>query len=109
MVSLEEARQMALSMPGAEEYNHFGHPAFRTKRTFATLWPAENKMMVKLSLIDQSVFCSFDREIFYPVPNKYGGHGCTLVELSKVDEGMLRDAVTTAWQTASIKPSKSKR
>lgn len=109
MVTLEEARQIALSMPGAEEYDHFGHPAYRTKRIFATLWPAENRMMVKLSLIDQSVFCSFNKEIFYPVPNKYGLMGCAFVELSKVDEGMLRDAITTAWQAASAKASKNKR
>lgn len=109
MVTLEEARQIALSMPGTEEHNHFGLPAFRTKRIFATLWVAENKMMVKLGLIDQSVFCSFNKEIFYPVPNKYGSQGATFVELAKVDEGMLRDAITTAWQAASAKTSKSKR
>jgi hypothetical protein len=56
-------------------------------------------MMVKLSLINQSVFTSFDPTIFYPVPNKWGLRGATFVELSKVRSDMLQDAITTAWET----------
>ncbi|HTD99136.1 MAG TPA: MmcQ/YjbR family DNA-binding protein [Mucilaginibacter sp.] len=110
MIDIETARQIALSLPGTEEYDHFGRPAFKItgKRTFATLWPPEHRMMVKLSLIDQSVFHSFDPTIFYPVPNKWGLQGATFVELSKVRLDMLTDAITTAWQTAQIKTSKSK-
>jgi len=109
MVSLEAARKIALSMPDAEEFDHFGRPAFRIKkkRIFATLWPLENRMMVKLSPIDQSVFNAFDSSIFYPVPNKWGLKGATFVDLSKVRPDMLKDAINTAWQTASVKTSKS--
>ncbi|MDB5143167.1 MAG: MmcQ/YjbR family DNA-binding protein [Mucilaginibacter sp.] len=102
MIDMETARQIALSLPDTEEYDHFGRPAFKIKgkRTFATLWPAEKRMMVKLSLIDQSVFQSFDTTVFYPVPNKWGLKGATFVELSKVRLDMLQDAITTAWETA---------
>jgi hypothetical protein len=105
VIDIETARQIALSLPGTEEYDHFGRPAFKIKgeRTFATLWPAEHRVMVKLSLIDQSVFTSFDRTIIYPVPNKWGLKGATFIELSKVRLDMLTDAITTAWQTAAMK------
>jgi hypothetical protein len=105
MIAIETARQIALSLPDTEEYDHFGRPAFKIKRktTFATLWPAEQRMMVKLSLIDQSVFHSFDPVIFYPVPNKWGLQGATFIELSQVRLDMLQDAVTTAWETAKNK------
>jgi hypothetical protein len=105
MPDLETARQIALSLPGTEEYDHFGRPAFkvRGKRTFATLWPVENRMMVSLSLIDQSVFQSFDPAIFYMVPNKWGLKGATFIELSKVRLDILQDAITTAWETANNK------
>ncbi|MGZ3777327.1 MAG: MmcQ/YjbR family DNA-binding protein [Mucilaginibacter sp.] len=108
MADLEAARQIALSQPDAEEFDHFGRPAFRVKkkRVFATLWPNENKMMVKLSLIDQSVFNSFDPTIFYPVPNKWGLQGATLVELAKVRRDMLEDAVHLAWELANLKTVK---
>src|SRR5579872_2244669 len=109
MAYLETARKIALSQPEAEEFDHFGRPAFRIKkkRVFATLWPKENRMMVKLSLIDQSVFNSFDPGVFYPVPNKWGLKGATFVELSKVRQDMLEDAIHTAWETANQKKIKS--
>jgi len=105
MADLETARQIALSQPDAEEFDHFGRPAFRIKkkRVFATLWPNENRMMVKLTPIDQSVFHSFDPTIFYPVPNKWGLGGATFIELAKVRRDMLEDAIHTAWERANSK------
>src|SRR5258708_22986573 len=109
MPDIETARQIALSLPDTEEYDHFGRSAFKIKdkRTFASLWPAEQRMMVQLSLIDQSVFNSFDPSIFYPVPNKWGLKGATFIELSKVRPDMLQDAIQTAWQNALVNTSKS--
>src|ERR1700750_2524699 len=108
MPDIETARKIALSLPNAEEYVHVGRPAFKVKnkRTFGPLWPADNRMTVILSPIDQSVFHSFDPTIFYPIPNKWGLKVATYVELSKVRLDMLKDAITTAWETASQKTSK---
>ena len=55
--------------------------------------------MVKLSLVDQSVFCSFDKEIIFPVPGGWGRQGATFIRLGKVKKAMLSDALTTAWKT----------
>jgi hypothetical protein len=99
MVDIETARQIALSLFGAAESDHFGKPSFRVgKRIFSTLWVKERRMMVTLSPIDQSVFHSFDPTIFYPVPNKWGLKGATLIELDKVRRDMLEDALTLAWE-----------
>lgn len=110
MADLQIARQIALSQPDAEEFQHFDHPAFRIRKgkIFATLWPKENRMMVKLTPIDQSVFYSFDASVFYPVPNKWGLDGATFIDLSKVRTDMLEDAIQLAWQTANAKPTKTK-
>jgi hypothetical protein len=104
MVTIEIARQMALALPGAVEQDHFGMPSFRVnKKIFATLWVHDNKMMVRLPLIQQSIFHSFDPAIFYPVPNKYGGTGATFVELSKVPPAMLQDALNVAYESVKKK------
>lgn len=104
MVDMETARQMALALPGSVEQDHFGIPSFRAnKKIFSTLWMHENKMMVKLPLIQQSIFHSFDPTIFYPVPNKYGDRGATLVELSKVSPEMLQDALNIAHERVKKK------
>ena len=99
MIDIETARQIALSLPGTLEKDHFGMPSFRVNnRIFSTLWVKEHRMMVKLSLVDQSVFNSFDPAIFYPVPNKWGLKGATFVELDKVRRDMLEDALNLAWR-----------
>lgn len=104
MVEIETVKAFALSLPGTEQYDHFGKPAFRAnKRTFATLWVAEQRVMIKLSLIDQSVFSAFDPVTIYPVPNKWGLQGCTFFELNNIRRDMLEDALTTAWQAATAK------
>jgi predicted DNA-binding protein (MmcQ/YjbR family) len=109
-MTIETARQIALSLPGTDEYPHFDKQAFRANnRIFATLWLPEQLMMVKLSPIDQSVFSTFDPSIIYPVPNKWGLQGCTFFELRTVREDMLKDALTIAWQAViAKKPIKTK-
>ncbi len=107
MINLETARQIALTLPGTTEHPHFDKQAFKAnKRIFATLWEKELLVMVKLSLIDQSVFSSFNPAIIYPVPNKWGLQGCTFIELNKVPLEMLKDALHTAWQTVMAKKKK---
>jgi hypothetical protein len=104
MADLETARKIALSLPGAVELDHHGRPSFRANnRIFATLWEPQNRMMVKLSPIDQSVFHSFDATIFFPVPNKWGLGGATFIELSKVRQDMLEDAINIAYQAVMEK------
>jgi hypothetical protein len=107
MIDLETARQIALALPGTTQHPHFDKQAFKAnKRIFATLWEKELLVMVKLSLIDQSVFSSFDPTIIYPVPNKWGLQGCTFIELDKVPREMLEDTLQTAWQAVMTKKKK---
>jgi len=89
---------MALSLPEAEELPHFERPSFRVKKKiFATMWIKEKRAVLKLSLINQSVFCSFNKTIIYPVEGAWGRQGWTMVELRKARKAMFRDALTTAW------------
>lgn len=105
MVTLARAKQLALSLPEVEEKSHFNQPDFRVKgKIFAVLHPDKHDMMVKLSVIDQSVYCSIDKTIIYPVPGRWGRKGATLVNLKKVNKEILMDALTTAWKT--VAPSK---
>ncbi len=59
--------------------------------------------MVKLSLIDQSVFCAFNKEIIYPVPGTWGKSGATFIELTKLPKSMLTDILTAAYTNVTAK------
>jgi predicted DNA-binding protein (MmcQ/YjbR family) len=105
MVTIEEARNLALSFPETDEHPHFDKKAFRVKKKiFATLDEKARRVMVKLSSTDQSVFCSYNSEVIYPVPGGWGRQGATFVELRKVRKTMFKDALTTAY--CNVAPTK---
>ena len=99
MVTLNAFRKLALSFHGVEEQPHFNLPSFRfKKKIFATLWEKEKRAMLKLPLVDQSVFCSYDDSVFFPVPGGWGRQGATFVDLQKVKTGVLKEALTIAYK-----------
>ena len=102
MITIDTVKTIALSFEQAEQHPHFENIAFKVKKKiFATLNEKENRACLKFNEIDQSVFMSFDKEIIYPVPNKWGKQGWTLINLAKVNEEMFRDAITTAYCTVA--------
>src|SRR5436190_12153625 len=102
MITIEQVRKAALSLPGTEEKPHFHLTSFRIKnKIFATIHADKNFVMVKLSPIDQSVFCAYDKEVIFPVPGAWGKQGATFINLKKVKKSMLTDALTTAWKTTA--------
>ena len=99
MITIETVRKIALSFEGAVELPHGDKTSFRVKkRIFATLNVKENRACIKLSPIDQHVFSSFDKNVIYPVPNKFGTQGWTLRSLQNMHEEMFTDAITCAFQ-----------
>lgn len=98
MVTLDALRRLALSFPETTEEPHFEKTSFRVKKKiFATCDEKSNRATIKLSEIDQDVFSSADRNIIYPVNNKWGKQGWTIVEMDKVKRALFNDALTTAY------------
>ena len=99
MITIDAFKKHALSFPETSEQPHFEKTSFRFgKKIFATLSLEKKLACLKLSELDQSVFCAFDKTIIYPVNNKWGKQGWTLMELSKVKPAMARDALGVAYQ-----------
>jgi hypothetical protein len=77
-------------------------PDFRIRnKIFSSLHEDKDLVMVKLSLVDQSVFCSYDKNVIFPVPGGWGKKGATFVNLRKVKKSMLVDALTAAWKNVA--------
>jgi hypothetical protein len=109
MVTIEQVRKEALSLPETAEKLHFHLPGFWVgKKIFATIHSDKNYVMVKLTPVDQSVFCAYNKEVIFPVPGGWGKHGATFINLKKVRKSMFTDALTTAWKTAATNAIKNK-
>jgi hypothetical protein len=97
-------RRIALGMNGAVESAHMGHPDFRRDgRIFATLHHDRMWGMVKLTPEQQRGFLRDEPDAFKPESGAWGRQGCTAVRLDAVDEDVLGEALTLAWQNSAPK------
>lgn len=104
MINVETFRDLAMSFAEVEEAPHFDRASFKTKKKiFATLQKESLIANLKLSLIDQSVFCAFDKEVIYPINNKWRQQGWTSIDLQKIKKGMLKDALQAAYEQVGAK------
>ena len=104
MSSFKLLQETTLSFPKTTEEPHFEKTSFRVKKKiFGTYSSKLNTLNVKLSSIDQNVFAAMAKGIIYPVPNKWGNQGWTIVELDKVEDEMLIDILKIAYCTVAPK------
>ena len=104
MATAAQFRRLALSLTGAVEQAHMGHPDFRANgRIFATLHDDNQHGMVKLTPEDQQRFVEAHPKTFAPENGAWGRQGYTRVRLDAVDEETLGEALTLAWQESGVK------
>ena len=97
MVTDAQMRAIALELPDTRERSHFGHPDFRvSNRIFATLWPDQNRSVLRLPREDQAALVLENPQAF-SIPSGAGRGGWTNVDLSKVDEDQFRALILNAW------------
>ncbi|MGE5943087.1 MAG: MmcQ/YjbR family DNA-binding protein [Flavobacteriales bacterium] len=98
MITFDVFRDIALSFPEATEEPHFEKTSFRVKKKiFATYDDKNKRACIKLSEIDQDVFSSVNKSVIYPLNNKWGKQGWTLIEMNQVHADLFNDALTTAY------------
>jgi hypothetical protein len=110
MLNATDFRRIVLRLPNTLESAHMGHPDFRVNgRIFATLTDDETRGMVVLTPDQQERFVRENPSVFQSESGAWGRSGCTRVHLAAVDEEMLGEALTLAWQNGVAKgPSRSK-
>lgn len=91
-------RSIALSFPEVTESPHFDKTSFRVaKKIFATCNETANRITLKLSEADQFAFTELGKGAIYPVPNKWGKQGWTNLELDKLADAIVVEALKTAY------------
>ncbi len=105
MVSIDAFRKLALSFPETTEAPHFEKIAFRVrKKIFATYDDVNKQACLKLSSIHQGVFTLAAKHTIFPVDNKWGNQGWTLIEMTTVRKSIFVDALKTAY--CEVAPAK---
>ena len=99
MSSCDDLRRLALALPGVEEVDHWGVPAFRTKRRiFITLRPDEQKAMFHLTEEHQEILFEARPEAFEPL--HWGKVTRAFLNLKKIPvrelEALIREAADYA-------------
>jgi hypothetical protein len=106
MLSWKAARKLALSLPEAEELDHFGSPSFRIKgKIFAQLSARdrrEHSALVKLSNADQAALIMSAPDTFSSVPH-WGHHGWTSVALANVEKHLMHSLFLRSWRQVAPK------
>src|SRR5882724_7601726 len=100
LMTIDDFRRIALSMPGAEESSGLGYPNFRAERkSFATV--EDSMAVLRLTRDQQATFMATAPEMFTPASSGWGRLGSTIVRLEAADEAMLRHALATAWRNVT--------
>lgn len=95
----DDYRAIALTLPGAVESSHMGHPDFRVGvRIFATLWSAKRLGVAMLSPEQQEILTGAHPTCFSPANGAWGRRGSTNIALDDVAEDVLRSALLMAWR-----------
>lgn len=98
MATLKTLEEIIAPFPEVTIEPHFEKISFRVKKKiFATFDQNNLRVSAKLSEIDQNVFSSIAPGIIYPVNNKWGKQGWTIVEINEIKKELLSDLITTAY------------
>src|SRR5665213_2824758 len=96
MLTRDDIRAIALSMPEAYEAPHFHMASFRVgKKIFCTLHDPDQRIMLKLDPEDQANLA--DGAAIEPVPGSWGRQGSTFVWFEKLEAARLPELMRMAW------------
>jgi hypothetical protein len=103
MLSADDVRALALSLPGAIEQDHHGRPSFRVQgKIFATLWSATalNVMagddLIRAAVSSEPDVCSL---CFWGARL-----AAVQVDLEAADPELVRDLLQAAWSRRAPRP-----
>lgn len=103
MVTVDQARALALSMPQAEEKSHHNHPDFRVcDKIFATLWLDGIHSVLKLDPGERMTLMMERPEVF-SVPRGGERYGWTIIRITQIEEDELRYLMMKSWRETAPK------
>jgi hypothetical protein len=104
MMSVEEVRSYAMSLPESEEIEHWGKPSFRIRnKIFAVIQEDGVSLVVKTAGEDRLIYTTMDPKVF-SMPKSFSNLNYMIVKLDLVHPEEMRGLLLKAW--SSIAPKK---
>lgn len=108
-VSFDTVRNLALALPGVEEYTCYGTPALRVrKKLLARLREDHDTLVVKCEDSRRELLMQVDPRTYFMEPH-YHGYPVVLVRLSRVRADSLARLLEDAWGTLASKRQLAER
>ncbi|HKY68896.1 MAG TPA: MmcQ/YjbR family DNA-binding protein [Acidimicrobiales bacterium] len=98
MVTEEDVRRIALSLPATTEKPSYGQPGFRVKdKLFARIREEGDVLVLWVDSVEEKeALIAAEPATFFTTPH-YDGHPLVLVRFSAVDPDELTELLTDAW------------
>ena len=101
--TFETVRQIARTLPGAEEGTCFGTPAFRVRgKLFARLREDGETLVVKIDFDERELLMEAEPKSFF-ITDHYRNYPTMLVRLPVVHPDALRALVEESWRRSASK------
>ncbi|HSP63477.1 MAG TPA: MmcQ/YjbR family DNA-binding protein [Pyrinomonadaceae bacterium] len=102
-VTFDTVRQIAQTLPGAEEGTSYRTPAFKVKgKLFVRLHQDGDAIVIKVDFDEREELMNADPEKFY-ITDHYLNYPWMLVRLSRVRPDQLSDLLIGSWRRAASK------
>jgi hypothetical protein len=104
MVTLDDVRRLALSLPETTEKSSYGTPGFRVKdRLFARVREEGDVLVVWCwDVEEKEALIAEEPDRYFTLPH-YDGHPTVLVRFGAVDVDDLTDVLTESWRIRAPK------
>lgn len=103
MVTAEQVRSWALSMPEAEEHEHWAKPSFRVRnKIFAVLQEDGVSLVLKTTMDDRTAFTTMAPDIF-SMPGSFQNLAYVVVRMDRIAPSECRAMIIQAWRLVSPK------
>jgi hypothetical protein len=104
MVTEDDVRRIALSLPSTSERPSYGMPGFRVKdKLFARIREEGDVIVVWVESVEEKeALIAADPDVFFTLPH-YDGYAMVLVRMAAVEEDELTELLTDAWRLRAPK------
>jgi hypothetical protein len=97
MVTYEQVRDFALTLPGIEEGTSYGTPALKVRGRFLARLREESVLVVRVGADAREALIAMEPEVYFITPHYVGGWA-VLVRLDALEEIAMRALMVETWR-----------